>query len=133
MQYILKELSIVLHAIGFDPMLGFYHRPRYGRPSLALDLAEPFRPLVADSAVLTLVNNGEVAASSFIRRAGGVALTDVARRTVISAFERRLDTLVTHPIFGYRVSYRRVLEVQARLLARTLLGEFDTYPNLCTR
>jgi len=130
---LMKELTVVLYAVGFDPMLGFYHQPRYGRPSLALDLAEPFRPLVADSTVLTLVNNGEVTPSSFIRRGGGVALTDAGRRAVISAFERRLDTLVTHPIFGYRVSYRRVLEVQARLLGRVLLGEIERYPNFCTR
>ncbi len=56
-------------------MLGFYHRPRYGRPSLALDLTEEFRPLIADSVVLTLVNNGEVTPISFVHRAGGVALT----------------------------------------------------------
>lgn len=130
---LVKELTVVLYAVGFDPMLGFYHRPRYGRPSLALDLAEPFRPLVADSTVLTLVNNGEVSPASFIRRGGGVAMTDAGRRAVIGAFERRMDTLVTHPIFGYRVSYRRVLEVQARLLARTLLGEVKQYPNFCTR
>ena len=114
-------------------MLGFYHRPRYGRPSLALDLAEPFRPLIGDSVVLTLVNNGEIGPGDFVRRAGAVALTDRGRRAVLTAFERRIDTLVTHPIFRYQLSYRRVLEVQARLLARTLLGEIPQYPNFCTR
>lgn len=130
---LVKELTVALLACGFDPMLGFYHRPRYGRPSLALDLAEEFRPLIADSVVLTLVNNGEVSPASFVRRAGAVALTTAGRRAVIAAFERRLDSLVTHPIFGYRVSYRRILEVQSRLLARTVLGELDRYPNFCTR
>ena len=67
---VVKDVTLAVQAVGFDPMLGFYHRPRYGRPSLALDLAEEFRPLVADSTVLTLVNNGEVTASSFIRRGG---------------------------------------------------------------
>jgi len=114
-------------------MLGFYHRPRYGKPSLALDMAEPFRPLVADSVAMTLINNGEVSGSSFLHRAGAVALTDAGRRAVIAAYERRMDTLVTHPIFGYRVSYRRILEVQSRLLARTLLGEISEYPCFCTR
>jgi len=76
---LVKELTIVLHTVGFDPMLGFFHRPRYGRPSLALDLAEEFRPLVGDSVVLTLINNGEVTPSSFVRRAGAVALTDAGR------------------------------------------------------
>jgi CRISPR-associated protein Cas1 len=130
---LVKELTVVLHSVGFDPMMGFYHRPRYGRPSLALDLAEPFRPLIADSVVLTAINNGEIAPSDFVRRAGGVALTDCGRRAILSAFERRMDTLVTHPIFGYQISYRRILEVQARLLARTVLGELPRYPNFCTR
>ena len=130
---LVKELTIVLQSVGFDPMLGVYHRPRYGRPSLALDLAEEFRPLIGDSTVLMLVNNGEVSESSFITRAGAVALTDAGRRAVIAAFERRLDSEVSHPIFGYRITYRRILEVQARLLARTILGELAGYPNFCTR
>ncbi len=128
-----KEVTLAVYACGFDPMLGFFHRPRYRRPSLALDLAEEFRPLIADSVVLTLINNGEVTASSFVRRAGGVALTTAGRRAVLAAFERRMDTLVTHPIFRYRISYRRILQVQARLLARTILGEIDRYPSFCTR
>ena len=130
---LVKEWTIALQTVGIDVMLGFYHRPRYGRPSLPLDLAEEFRPLVADSTVLMLVNNGEVAPKDFIRRAGAVALTDAGRRAVIASFERRMDTLVTHPIFGYRVSYRRIFEVQARLLSRVLLGEIAEYPNFCTR
>jgi CRISPR-associated protein Cas1 len=130
---LVKELTVTLLSVGFDPMLGFYHRPRYGRPSLALDLAEEFRPLIGDSVVLTLINNGEVTPSSFLRRAGAVALTTAGRRAVIAAFERRMDTLVTHPVFGYRISYRRILEVQSRLLARTVLGEIERYPGFCTR
>ena len=130
---LVKDWTIVLHSVGFDVMLGFYHRPRYGRPSLALDLAEPFRPLIADSTVLTLINNGQITPADFVRRAGAVALTEPGRRAVLAAFERRMDTLVTHPIFGYQISYRRVLEVQARLLGRALLGEIPRYPNFCTR
>ncbi len=128
-----RELTVVLQAVGFDPLLGVFHRPRYGRPSLALDLAEEFRPLIADSTVLTLINNGEVSAESFICRGGAVALTTAGRRAVIEAFERRLESEVTHPLFGYRVSYRRILEVQARLLSRVLLGDLAEYPNFCTR
>ncbi len=130
---LVKELTVAVQAVGFDPMLGFFHRPRYGRPSLALDLAEEFRPLVGDSVVLTLINNGEVTPASFVSRAGGVALTAAGRKAVLKAFERRLETLVTHPRFGYRISYRRILEVQARLLARTVLGEIAEYPGFCTR
>jgi CRISPR-associated protein Cas1 len=128
-----KEMLVALVGVGFDPYQGFYHQPRYGRPALALDLMEEFRPLVADSVVIGLVNNGEVRPSDFIERAGSVALTEGGRRRVLEAFERRLDTLVTHPRFGYQVSYRRVFEVQARLLARFLSGEISDYPAFCTR
>ncbi|HCS54129.1 MAG TPA: CRISPR-associated endonuclease Cas1 [Planctomycetaceae bacterium] len=114
-------------------MLGFLHRPRYGRPSLALDLAEEFRPLIADSVALTVFNNQEVSPDSFLHKAGAVTMTDVGRKSVIAAYERRLDTEITHPIFGYKVSYRRILEVQSRLLARHLLGELTEYPSFLTR
>lgn len=128
-----KDLTVTLQAVGFDPMLGFMHQPRYGKPALALDLAEEFRPLIADSTVLTLVNNREVQASDFITRAGAVALTDAGRRAVMGAYERRMNSEITHPIFGYKISYRRTLEVQARLLARTVLGELPEYPSFLTR
>jgi CRISPR-associated protein Cas1 len=128
-----KELVNTLIGVGFDPYLGFYHQPHYGRPALALDLVEEFRPLVADSVVIGLINNGEVRPSDFIERAGAVALTTGGRRRVIEAYERRLDTLVTHPRFGYAISYRRIFEVQARLLARYLSGEIAFYPPFCTR
>lgn len=130
---LVKDLSIVLQAVGLDPLLGFYHRPRYGRPSLALDLAEEFRPLIGDSVVLTLINNGEVSPASFLSQAGAVALTEAGRRAVLAAYERRMDSEITHPLFGYKISYRRILAVQARLLTRTLLGELAEYPIFCTR
>jgi CRISP-associated protein Cas1 len=128
-----KELTVTLQAAGFDPMLGLFHQPRYGRPSLALDLAEEFRPIVADSTVLTLINNGEVSAASFVRRSGAVAMTDAGRKAVLAAFERRMSTEITHPIFGYTACYRRIMQVQARLLGRTMLGEFPEYPSFVTR
>jgi CRISPR-associated protein Cas1 len=128
-----KEMIVTLVGVGFDPYLGFYHQPRYGRPALALDLMEEFRPLVADSVAIGLINNGELRPLDFIARAGAVALTDSGRRRVIDAYERRLEILVTHPRFGYAISYRRIFEVQARLLARFLLGEIESYPAFCTR
>ncbi len=128
-----KDWTVTLHSVGFDPMLGFYHRPRYGRPALALDLAEEFRPLVAESAALSLINGNELNESHFVTRAGACSLTETGRKVVIGAYERRLDQLITHPMFGYRISYRRVFEVQARLLARTLSGELPTYPSFLTR
>lgn len=128
-----KDLVATLVGVGLDPYLGFYHQPRYGRPALALDLMEEFRPLVADSTVINLINNGEVRLTDFITRAGACALTPNGRKHVLDAYERRLDTLVTHPHFGYAISYRRIFEVQARLLARVLTDEIDSYPAFCTR
>jgi CRISPR-associated exonuclease Cas4/CRISPR-associated protein Cas1 len=123
----------VLSAVGFDPYLGFYHRPRFGRPALALDMMEPFRPILADSIVIQVVNNGEVKADGFLTAGPAVNLKPHARRAFIAAYERRLDQEMTHPLFGYRVSMRRLLEVQARLLARHLAGEIDDYPHYLVR
>jgi CRISPR-associated protein Cas1 len=128
-----RELTHVLWTVGLDPYLGYLHAPRYGRPSLALDLMEPFRPLVADSACLTVINNGELTEGDFVERLGAVALTPAGRQRIIQAFERRLAHEITHPVFGYRVSYRRTFEIEARLLARHLTGELPTYQPLVTR
>ena len=128
-----RQMAVSALAVGFDPYMGFYHQPKYGRPALALDLAEEFRPIVADSAALTLFNNGELKERDFIHRSGAAALTPDGRRTVIRAFERRLDTLIRHPLFSYSVSYRRIMELQARLLGRHLLGELPSYPAFRTR
>jgi CRISPR-associated protein Cas1 len=130
---LVKDLHLTLLSVGFDPLMGFLHRPRYGKPALALDLAEEFRPLVGDSVVLTLVNGGEVGPQDFIQRGGASALTTYGRRKVIAAYERRLGTEVRHPLFGYSVSYRRVMEVQARLLARRVAGEIREYVPFVTR
>jgi len=130
---LVKDCTVTLFAVGFDPYLGLFHRPRFGRPALALDLAEEFRPLIADSVVINLVNNGEVGASDFVVRAGGVALTAAGRKAVLAAYERRLDTEVTHPVFKYKISYRRVIDVQARLLGAHLLGEVPDYVAFVTR
>ncbi len=128
-----RELTVITQAVGLDPYLGFYHQPRYGRPSLALDLMEEFRPLIADSVVVTAINTGVLGAGDFTRSAGGVSLSPTARRALLQAYERRMDQLVTHPVFGYRISYRRILEVQTRLLARHLTGELPDYPSFVTR
>jgi CRISPR-associated protein Cas1 len=128
-----KDLTVACYAVGFDPYVGFYHQPRFGRPALALDLMEPFRPLIADSAVLTAINTGMLTARDFVRVGGSVALTAPGRKAFFRAYELRMDTLVTHPLFDYRVSYRRMLEIQSRLLARVLDGEIGEYPVFTTR
>ena len=128
-----KDLTVACYAVGFDPYIGFYHQPRFGRPALALDLMEPFRPLIADSAVLTAINTGMLTVRDFVRVGGSVALTASGRKAFFRAYELRMDTLVTHPLFDYRVSYRRLLEIQSRLLARVLEGEIAEYPVFTTR
>nr|PZN21217.1 MAG: CRISPR-associated endonuclease Cas4/Cas1 [Pseudomonadota bacterium] len=128
-----KEVTLAVRAVGLDPLLGFYHQPHFGRPSLSLDIMEEFRPILADSTVINAINTGVVRSDDFICAAGSVALTAPARKRLIHAFERRMDQLVTHPVFDYRISYRRVLEVQARLLSRFLLGELPRYPEFRVR
>jgi CRISPR-associated protein Cas1 len=128
-----REFAVTLLSVGFDPYLGFFHQPRYGRPALALDLMEEFRPLLADSVVLTVINNGEIGPEDFISSMGSVALTPSGRTRFLQAYERRMSQEITHPVFGYRISYRRVLEVQARLLGRHLMGEIPEYPLFVTR
>ncbi len=128
-----REFAVTLLSVGFDPYLGFFHQPRYGRPALALDLMEEFRPLLADSVVLTVINNGEIGPEDFVSGMGSVALTPGGRTRFLQAYERRVSQEITHPVFGYRISYRRVLEVQARLLARHLMGEIPEYPFFVTR
>ena len=128
-----REWTVTLSAVGLDPYRGFYHQPRFGRPALALDMMEPFRPLVADSAVIMAVNNGEVKREDFLHAAGSCTMKEGARRRFIACFDRRMEQEVTHPVFGYRISYRRVFEVQARLLSRFLGNEIPRYPNFLTR
>lgn len=128
-----KDLTIIGHSVGLDPFVGFFHQPRFGRPALALDLMEEFRPLIADSVVISAVNTGMVTTDDFIRVGAAVALTPRGRKGFLRAYEQRMDALVTHPLFGYRVSYRRVLEIQTRLLARLLSGETHRYVGFETR
>lgn len=130
---LVKDLTCITYAVGFDPYFGVLHRPRFGRPALALDLAEEFRPLVVESTVLQVLNNGEVTLSDFTSRVGGCQLNAEGRRSFLRAYERRLHHEITHPVFRYQVTYRRAMEVQARLLAAFLIGEVDEYVPFMTR
>ena len=130
---LVKECTVALLAEGLDPYWGLYHRPRHGRPALALDLMEPFRPLLADSSVITAINTGMVRADHFTRAASACAMTDPGRKGLLRAYEARLDQLVTHPAFDYRCSWRSVIRLQARLLARWLRGDVPEFTNLVTR
>ena len=128
-----RTFVTTLSATGFDVYRGFYHQPRYGRPALALDMMEPFRPLIVDSTVITAINTGTIKASDFVYAPTGTNLTSGGRKRFIATFERRLSQEITHPLFDYRIEYRRLLETQSRLLGRHLLGEIPSYPNFVTR
>lgn len=128
-----KDCFSAACAVGFDPYRGFYHTGRHGRPSLALDLMEEFRPVIADSVVLTLINNGTLTDRDFLSWRDAVQLTDAGRAAFFEAYERRKATEVTHPTFGYTMSYGRMLEVQARLLAAFVRGDLPRYVGFTVR
>jgi CRISPR-associated protein Cas1 len=128
-----KECTVALLAEGLDPYWGLYHRPRHGRPALALDLMEPFRAVIADSAVISAINTGMVRGAHFTQAASGCAMNDAGRKGLLRAYEARLDQLVTHPVFDYRCAWRSVIRLQARLLSRWLRGDVPEFTNLVTR
>jgi len=116
-------------AAGLDPQAGFLHRPRPGRPSLALDLLEEFRPVVADRLALSLINRGQVTAGDFTTLDNGaVSLDDAARKTVIQAWQERKDTEIRHPFLDEKTTLGLAPALQAQLLARHLRGDLDGYP-----
>lgn len=128
-----KDVVTTCLGVGLDPYLGMLHAARFGRPSLALDLQEEFRPLIAESTVLRAFNNGEIGISDFRRTSSGTSFTDDGRHKFIESYERRMEEELRHPVFGYRISYRRTLEVQARILGAVLIGELEKYIGVITR
>lgn len=129
-----SDIQSAVNTVGFDPYQGYLHVEHYGRASLALDLMEEFRPLIVDSVVLTCVNKRIIGPRDFNVELGQVhRLTDAARRKFLMQYEERKNTEIHHPIFEYKVTYQRCFELQARLLAKCLKGEIDTYPPFMTR
>lgn len=128
-----RDCTVAAHAVGFDPYVGFYHQPRFGRPALALDLMEEFRSLIADSVALTVINTRVISPTDFVRAGDAVNLSALGRKRFFSAYEQRLNATIVHPVFDYQVSYRRALELQARMLAKCLTGEIAQYTPFTTR
>jgi CRISPR-associated protein Cas1 len=128
-----KDLMSAVAAVGLDPYLGALHESRRGQPALALDLMEEFRPLVGDSVVLTLVNNAMVGQNDFLLGRQSCNLTDPGRKTFFAAYEKRKADECTHPVFQCKTSYVRLLEMQARILARFLTGQIPAYTGFRTR
>jgi CRISP-associated protein Cas1 len=128
-----KDCFSAVCTVGFDPYRGFYHAGRHGRPSLALDVMEEFRAVIADSVVLTLINNRLVTPEDFLTWRGACQLTETGRKTFFNAYEQRKATVVTHPVYGYKMSYSRMLEVQARTLAAYVRGDIPNYTGFIVR
>lgn len=127
------ECVAALRLARLEPSIGGFHVSRPGRPAFALDLMEPFRPLIADSVAVTCFNRGELTEGHFLRTASGCSLTDAGRRSFFKALGRRMDTEVTHPVFEYRLSYRRMIVLHARMIAAWLTGDIPSLAFLTTR
>lgn len=122
------QVHAAVSIVGFDPYVGFLHSSQYGKPALSLDLMEEFRPVVADSVAQTIINNAMLKPGDFDSQMGAVRMSDSARRVFLGKFEERLNTEIIHPVFGTRVTYRRCIEMQARLAGKVLQGEIPSYP-----
>lgn len=128
-----KDCFSALCTVGFDPYRGFFHTGRHGRPSLALDLMEEFRAVIGDSVVLTLINNKVVEEDDFLRWREACQLNESGRKKFFVAYEQRKATVVTHPVYGYKMGYSRMLEVQARMLAAYVRGDVPAYTGFTVR
>lgn len=124
-----NDCAAALESVGLDPYVGFMHRERPGRMSLALDLMEEFRPVYADRMVITLINTKEIQAKHFHKQAGGaVLLNDEGRKTVLSAWQNKKRDEITHPYLKEKIAWGLVPYMQALLLARYIRGDLDGYP-----
>ena len=115
-----SQVTAAVHLAGLDPYIGYLHEVTRGQPALVLDLMEEFRSLIADNVVLSVLNNRELQPKDFTESLGAYLLGDAGRKTFLQAFERKLSDEFTHPVFEYRCTYRRAIELQGRLLARHL-------------
>lgn len=130
---LLHDIQSAVNIVGFDPYLGYLHTERYGRPSLALDLMEEFRPLVVDAMVLSTINKKVLVPDDFTTEplSGAVSLSDEGRRTFLRAYEQKKQSKFTHPVMKKKqCTYQEAFEIQARLLGKYLMGETEKYPPL---
>ena len=121
------QVASAVATVGFDPYVGYLHSSRYGKPALALDLMEEFRPLIVDSVVLSLLNNKQLEQNDFVLELNSYRMVDAAKRLFLQKFEERMQEIIIHPFFEYKVPYRRCIELQARLLGKFLTGEVSEY------
>lgn len=123
------DCASALESVGLDSYVGFLHRDRPGRNSLALDLMEELRPCMADRFVLTLINNRKVKASDFLHmESGAVLLNDDGRKTFLKSWQEKKKEMLTHPYLGEKLSWGMIPYIQALLLARYIRGDLESYP-----
>lgn len=126
---LVHDATSALETVGLDPAVGFLHRDRPGRPSLALDLVEEFRAFLSDRLALTLVNQSQVRPAGFtVSESGAVWMDDGTRKTVLTAYQKRKQHEIEHPFLREKTTIGLLLHLQARLLARALRGDLDAYP-----
>lgn len=126
---LLHDVRSALESVGFDSAVGFLHRDRPGRPGLALDMMEEFRPILADRLVLSLINQGSVRKKGFKKsQAGAVLMDDDTRKKVLVAYQKRKQTEIVHPFLGEKMTIGNLFHIQALLLSRYLRGDLDGYP-----
>jgi CRISPR-associated protein Cas1 len=114
------QVTAAVHVAGLDPYIGYLHEVHHGQPSMVLDLMEEFRALIADNVVLTVLHKREIQPPDFSESLGAYRLKEAARKSFLQAFERKMNDEFKHPVFEYRCTYRRAIELQARLLSRHL-------------
>ena len=126
------DVQSAVNIVGFDPYLGYLHTQRYGRPSLALDLMEEFRPIVVDVVILGAMNRRAIVPSDFTTEplSGAVSLTSEGLRTFLRLYEQKKQSKFKHPVMQTQCTYQESFEIQARLLAKYLMGEIEKYPPL---
>lgn len=126
---LVHDVSSALEAVGLDPAVGYLHRDRPGRPGLALDLMEEFRPFLADRLALSLINRQQLRGKGFTRtETGAVLMDDETRKGVLVAYQQRKQEEIQHPFLGEKMPIGLLPHVQALLLARHLRGDLDGYP-----
>ena len=126
---LVHDVRSALETAGLDPAVGFLHRDRPGRPGLALDMMEEFRPFLADRLVLSLINRNQVRPEGFeVKESGGVFMDDHTRKTVLEAYQKRKQERLVHPFLGEKMEIGNLFFIQALLLARYIRGDLDGYP-----
>ncbi len=129
------DIQSAVNIVGFDPYLGYLHFQHYGRPGLALDLMEEFRPLIVDTMVLSAINLRQITPADFTTEplSNAVLLSKEGRKEFLRLYAQKKQDKITHPVLGKKYTYQETFEIQARLMGKYLMGEIEKYPPLVLR